>query len=64
MSGGSQVGNGLSLSPSLKKIKPKILKNVLVAAGISLGMFTCDYTSAWELWKALRRFGKKQQLLA
>lgn len=46
-----------------KKKKKKILKNVLITVGISLGMFVCGCVAAWELWKALLHFGKKQQLL-
>lgn len=42
-----------------EKLKPKLLKNVLV--GVVL--FTYDYMAAWELWKALPCSGGKQQLL-
>lgn len=31
--------------------------------GISLGMFTCGYMAAWELWKTPLHWGIKQQLL-
>lgn len=42
-----------------EKLKPKLLKSVLVG----VGMFTYDYMAAWELWRALPCSGEKRQLL-